>query len=171
MKSLLTLLTVLLSLNAFCQGQLQKETSGSIAFVSGKVIQLAEIVPEEKFSWAPENGVRSFASVFTHIISANYFFGSKLGATLPTGVNMGTLESDLKTKKDIVAALKQSYDFVIGAVKNTKDDVLATKVEYPFPGEFTNMSSILIALAHSNEHLGQLIAYARVNGIKPPWSE
>ena len=171
MKSLLTLAALLFSVNAFCQGQLQKETSGSIAFVSGKVIQLAESLPEEKFSWAPENGVRSFGGVFTHIISANYFFGSKLGGQVPAGVNMGTIESDLKTKKDIIAGLKQSYDFIISAVKNTKDDALPVKVEYPFPGEFTNMSSLLIALSHSNEHLGQLIAYARVNGIKPPWSE
>ena len=46
-----------------------------------------------------------------------------------------------------------------------------TAVRFPFPGEYTSMSAILIALAHSNEHLGQLIAYARMNKIAPPWSE
>ena len=171
MKRLFTLVAVLLSLNAFCQGQLQKEATGFITFASGRVMQLADIVPEDKFSWSPGPGVRSFADVFKHIISANYFFGSKLGAPLPAGVKMETLEADLKTKQDIVAALKQSYDYVSGAIKNTKDESLSAKVEYPFPGEFTNMSSVLIALVHSNEHLGQLIAYSRVNGIKPPWSE
>jgi hypothetical protein len=44
-------------------------------------------------------------------------------------------------------------------------------VEFPFPGEFTSMSAILISLGHTNEHLGQLIAYARMNGITPPWSQ
>jgi uncharacterized damage-inducible protein DinB len=171
MKTVFTFIALVFSVHAFSQSQLQKEASGLIQFASQKVIQLADIVPEEKYSWAPEKDVRSFASVFTHIVSANYFFGSKLGGQIPAGVNMATLESDLKTKNDIVAALKQSYDFVITAVKATKDDAMAVRVEYPFPGEFTNMSSVLIAVSHSTEHLGQLIAYARVNGIKPPWSE
>jgi hypothetical protein len=60
---------------------------------------------------------------------------------------------------------------VIGAIKNTNDAALAKKVEFPFPGEFTSMSAILISLGHTNEHLGQLIAYARMNGITPPWSQ
>jgi uncharacterized damage-inducible protein DinB len=171
MKNLFTLIVMFLSLHAFSQGQLQKEATGFITFSSGRVMQLAEIIPEEKFSWSPETGVRSVGDVFKHIISANYFFGSKLGGAVPAGVKMETLEMDLKTKKDITAALKQSYDFILSAIQNTKDDALSTKVEYPFPGEFTNMSSILIALTHSNEHLGQLIAYSRMNGIKPPWSE
>jgi uncharacterized damage-inducible protein DinB len=171
MKSLFALVGVLISLNAFCQGQLQKEASGSLGFVSGHVMQLAQAVPSEKYSWAPEKGVRSFAGVFAHIISANYFFATKLGAKLPAGVEMESLETKLKTKEEIAAALKQSYDLIIGAVKNAKDAELANKVEFPFPGEYTNMSSILISLAHSNEHLGQLIAYSRMNGIKPPWSE
>lgn len=171
MKSLFALAGVILSLNAFCQGQLQKETSGSLTFTSGRVMQLAQAIPAEKYAWAPQTGVRSFAGVFAHIVSANYFFATKLGAKLPAGVEMESIEMKLKTKEDIAAALKQSYDVIIGAVKNAKDTELASKVEYPFPGEFTNMSSILIALSHSNEHLGQLIAYSRMNGIKPPWSE
>ena|SRR5690606_19830340 len=171
MKTLFTLALLSLSMHVYCQGQLQQEAAGSIVFASGKVMQLADAVPEDKLSWAPSDGVRTFRDVFTHIVSANYFFGSKLGAAVPAGVNMQTLEKDLKTKAQIKSALKDSYDFAINAVRNTKDDVLATKVEYPFPGEFTNMSSILILLQHSNEHLGQLIAYSRVNGIAPPWSE
>jgi hypothetical protein len=60
---------------------------------------------------------------------------------------------------------------LIESIKNTKDASLASKIEFPFPGEYTGMSAILISLGHSNEHLGQLIAYGRMNGIKPPWSE
>jgi len=171
MKSFFALAGLIISLNAFCQGQLQKEAAGSLGFVSGHVMQLAQAIPSEKYSWTPEKGVRSFAGVFAHIISANYFFATKLGAKLPAGVEMESIETKLKTKEEISAALKQSYDLIISAVKNAKDAELATKVEFPFPGEYTNMSSILISLSHSNEHLGQLIAYSRMNGIKPPWSE
>lgn len=162
---------LLASLQAFSQGQFQKETAGSIAFASGQVMQLAEAIPADKYSWSPQTGVRSVAQVFAHIISANYFFASKLGAKIPEGINMQALEKELKTKDAIAAELKRSYDVAINAIKNTPDDALANKVEFPFPGEFTGMSAVLIVLAHSNEHLGQLIAYARMNEITPPWSK
>jgi uncharacterized damage-inducible protein DinB len=171
MKNLLVILALCLSVEAFSQGQFQKETSGSLAYVSGQVMKLTQAVPADKYAYAPQPGVRSFAEVCAHIISANYFFASKLGAKIPEDVKMETIEKDLKTKEVIEAELKRSYDLMINAIKNTKDTALPNKVVFPFPGEFTNMSAILIALGHSNEHLGQLIAYARVNGIKPPWSE
>lgn len=171
MKPILTLVAVVLAFQSFAQGQFQNEASGSLSHVSGQVMKLAEAIPADKFSYTPQTGVRSVAQVFAHIISANYFFGSKLGAKIPDGVNMQTLEKDLNSKDKILPELKRSYDVMIGAIKNTKDNTLGSKVEFPFPGEFTTMTAILIALGHSNEHLGQLIAYARMNGIKPPWSE
>jgi len=171
MKILLTITTLLFSVQAFCQGQFQKETAGSIGYTSGHVMQLAQAIPADKYAWSPQTGVRSVAQVCAHIASANYFFASKLGAKIPEDVNMETLETDLKTKDAIAAELKRSYDVVIDAIKNTPDAALANKVEFPFPGDFTSMSTILIVLGHSNEHLGQLIAYARMNKITPPWSE
>jgi len=171
MKKILTLAALLIAFHAFSQGQFQRETAGSIEFVSGHVMQLTQAIPADKYSWSPQAGVRSVAQVCAHIISANYYFGSKLGATIPTDVKMETLEKDLKTKEAIAAELKRSYEFVLTAVKNTPDADLSKKVEFPFPGEFTGMTAILIIAGHSNEHLGQLIAYARMNNIAPPWSE
>lgn len=171
MKNLLIVVALFISAQAFSQSQFQKESAGSITFVSGHVMKLAEAIPAEKYSWTPEKGVRTVAQVCAHIISANYFFASKLGATIPADVKMETLEADLKTKAAIATELKRSYDLIINAIKNTKDEALPTKVEFPFPGDYTEMSTILIALGHSNEHLGQLIAYARMNKITPPWTE
>ncbi|HEY9048516.1 MAG TPA: DinB family protein [Ohtaekwangia sp.] len=171
MKKLLIIALLLCSIQAFCQGQFQKETAGSLSFVSGHVMQLAQAIPADKYTWKPQDGVRSVAQVCAHIVSANYFFASKLGAKIPEGVNMQTLETDLKTKDAITAELKRSYDLIIGAIKNAPDASLTSKIEFPFPGDFTGMSTILIALGHSNEHLGQLIAYARMNKITPPWSD
>jgi len=171
MKKLFIIAALLLSFQAFCQGQFQKETAGSLGFVSGHVMQLAQAIPADKYAWSPQTGVRSVAQVCAHIISANYFFASKLGGKIPDGVKMETLEADLKTKDAIAAELKRSYDLIISTIKNTPDASLANKVEFPFPGEYTSMTAALIALSHSNEHLGQLIAYARMNKITPPWSE
>ena len=171
MKKVLLACALFASTTTFAQNQVQTETTNMIGFASGRVMQLAEAIPEDKYDWTPQEGVRSVAGVLVHIISANYFFGQKLGGTLPEGVNMETLEADLKTKADLTAAVKQSTDFLLAAIKAVPDDALADEVEFPFPGDYTTMSAILIAQSHCNEHLGQLIAYARANEIAPPWSQ
>jgi uncharacterized damage-inducible protein DinB len=171
MKNLLIVALLALSLQAFGQGQFQKETSGSLSYLSGQVTMLAAAIPPDKYSWTPEAGVRSVAEVLAHIVSANYYFASKLGGKIPEDVKMETLEKDLKTKDALATELKRSYEVIINAIKNTSDASLSQKVEFPFPGEFTGMSAALIALGHTNEHLGQLIAYSRMNHITPPWSQ
>jgi uncharacterized damage-inducible protein DinB len=171
MRYLITLAALVLATSTFGQGQFQKESVNSLTFVSGHVMQLAKAIPAEKYTFTPQQGVRSVADVCGHIISANYFFASKLGAKIPADVKMETIEKDIKTKEVAEKELKRSYDILIESIKNTKDASLSSKLEFPFPGEYTTMSAILISLGHSNEHLGQLIAYGRMNGIKPPWSE
>jgi len=171
MKTSLLICALFVSVSTFGQKLMQNETAGQLSYAAGKIMQLAEAIPEDEYDWAPEEGVRSVSGVLHHVISANYFFATKLGATLPAGVNMQTLEQDLKTKADLASALKQSTDLIVGAIKNVDDASLGNKVEFPFPGEFTTTSAILIALTHCNEHLGQLIAYARSNHVTPPWSE
>jgi uncharacterized damage-inducible protein DinB len=170
-KSILTFVLLCIAAAGFSQGQLQKEASGLITFASSQTQQLAQAFPADKFSWSPGTGIRSVSETFAHIIATNYMFASRLGATVPADVKMESLEKDLKTKDAIVAELKRSFDLIISTVKNTKDDMLPKKVEFPFQGEYTGMSAILIEVGHANEHLGQLIAYARMNNITPPWNE
>jgi len=171
MKNLLFAAVFLFSASAFGQGQFQNETTNFLTAASGKIMQLAEAVPEDKYDWSPGEGVRSFSGVLQHVVSANYFFATKMGAELPEGVNMETLEEDLSTKEDYAAALEQSFNLVTETLKNADESALSEKVEFPFPGEYTGMSTALILLSHANEHLGQLIGYTRMNGITPPWSE
>jgi hypothetical protein len=97
MKNLLIIALLALSLQAVGQGQFQKETSGSLSYGGSQVAMLAAAIPADKYSWTPETGVRSVAEVLAHIVSANYFFASKLGGKIPEGVKMETLEKDLKT--------------------------------------------------------------------------
>ena len=170
MKKLLIIGAVMIS-NAINAQNFQTEVTKMIAFASNRVSQLAEAIPSDKYSWSPEEGVRSVSGVVFHVVSANYFFASTLGAKLPDGVNMETLEQDLNSKEKLLPALKQSTELIIATIKGLPDNTLTNKVSFPFPGEYTTTSAMLIAQGHCNEHLGQLIAYARMNGIKPPWSE
>lgn len=171
MKQLLAVIALFTSTSLFAQNLVQTETTNMINFASGRIMQLAEAIPAEKFSWSPEEGVRSVAGVCAHVVSANYFFASKLGAAIPDGVNPQTIEQDLTTKEQLLPALKASSELVVNAIKSVKDDALDNKVEMPFPGDYTTMTAILIVQSHSNEHLGQLIAYSRMNSITPPWSQ
>ena len=148
MKKVLTICALFVSATVFSQNLVQTETTNQISFVAGRIMQLAEAIPEEKYSWTPEEGIRSMSGVMIHVISANYFFGSKLGGTLPQGVNMETLEQDLKSKVDLTTALKQSTEFITSSIKAVGDDALADKIEFPFPGDYTTMSAILIAQGH-----------------------
>ena len=170
MRKILTICAFLVSSTLFAQ-QVQKETSGMISFAADRVAQLAEAIPADKYSWAPEEGVRSVAGVVGHMISANYFFGSKMGGTMPEGINPQNIEKELTTKEQLIPALKKSTEFVLNAINGVSNDALDDKVEFPFPGEYTTMTAILITQGHCNEHLGQLIAYARSNGVTPPWSK
>ncbi|MDV3307866.1 MAG: DinB family protein [Cyclobacteriaceae bacterium] len=167
-----TLFYICFCLPAFAigQGQFQQESSGAVNFASGRILQLLDAVPDDKLDWTPADGVRSFRDVFTHIAQANYFFGSRL-APVPAGVDVMNLANSIKTKDQLKSTLNDSFNFLAQAMRDTKDETLPNKVEFPFPGEYTTMSAMLIALTHVREHMGQLIAYSRVNGITPPWSE
>ena len=171
MKQLITILAFFVTSSIFAQNQVQTETTNMINFAAGRVMQLAEAIPTEKYDWSPGEGVRSVAGVCAHVVSTNYFFAMKLGAALPEGINLQTVEQDLTTKEALLPALKQSTELIVNAIKAVNDGALGDKVEFPFPGEYTTMTAILIAQGHCNEHLGQLIAYGRMNGITPPWSQ
>lgn len=171
MKKLFFVVALFISLQAFSQGQVQRETAGGIAFAQSQIMMLVQAIPADKFAWTPGAGVRSVSEVCAHIIGGNYLFATRLGAKAPAELTLESLEKDLKTKEACIAELKRSFEILSTAIKGTKDDALATKVEFPFPGEYTMMSAMLISMGHANEHLGQLIAYARMNSIVPPWSE
>lgn len=171
MKHLLAAVALLTSVSAFGQNQFQDESAKMFTAASDKIMQLAEAMPDDKLDWSPAEGVRSFGDVLTHVISANYFFATKLGAELPEGVNMETMADDLSSKADYSEALQQSIDLAKEAIMNADESMLSEKVEFPFPGDYTGMSTVMIITSHANEHLGQLIAYTRMNEITPPWSE
>lgn len=135
-----------------------------------KLIQLAEAVPAEKYSWRPAEGVRSFAEVFLHAAGGNYFIPSFTGAKMPDGFDPKTFETSTTKKEEIVAQLKKSLEHVKAAANAVSDSDMDTQVKW-FLGEGSKREILFFTAAHDHEHLGQLIAYARVNGIAPPWSK
>lgn len=143
---------------------------GNLDSANEKVISLAEAFSEEQYDWKPAEGIRSVQDSILHVAAANYGISQMLGATLPEGLNPWKLESTVDGKEDTLATLKASIEFAKEAVDGISEEELADVVEM-FGKERSKMAAVLIIGAHANEHLGQLIAYARSTGVTPPWSK
>jgi uncharacterized damage-inducible protein DinB len=146
------------------------EFLGVFSSAEDKYYQLAQAMPWEKYSWRPGKGVRSVCEVFLHISGANYEFTEPLGVKTPADVNLKTIETCPDSKAKVLATMKTSFTHIRNAVIGTPDSD-ADKAVTLF-GEHTTKRGLLMSTAeHAGEHLGQAIAYARTNGVVPPWSK
>jgi uncharacterized damage-inducible protein DinB len=134
-----------------------------------KLIALAEAMPADKYTWHPE-GARTVGEVFNHVSGANYFFPTRWGAKGAAGVDPRSFDKDAGDKAKTIETLKNSFDYLIAALNALPESELSKSVKV-FDHDGTYLDFVLIAVTHAHEHLGQSIAYARVNGVVPPWSK
>ena len=142
---------------------------GEWKHVSQQLIALAEATPEEKFSWRPAPGVRSTSEVYMHIVIANFWLLSITGPKMPADLNDNS-EKTVTSKADVIKWLKRSLDAVKDAHLALKPKDLERKV-HVVDRDATVDGMYLRIIIHANEHMGQLIAYARMTGVAPPWSK
>jgi len=137
--------------------------------VNKKCVDLAKTIPSDKLTWRPSPDTRSFAEVFLHVAGERYGFLSMLGANPPADFKAGAFDKSTTDKDRIVEALNQSWNFTsktINGMSNAEFGKLLPKL-----GPQANEGDVVYLLvADAHEHLGQLIAYARQNGIVPPWT-
>jgi len=133
-----------------------------------ELTSLADAVPAEKYSWRPAEGVRSVSEVYMHVALSNFFLASLAGAKMPEGIDRG-MEKQVTDKAKVTDFLKKSVAFVRTTVENTSDADLDAKVKVRGQ-DMTKRAVLLLVMGHTHEHLGQSIAYARTNGVTPPWS-
>jgi uncharacterized damage-inducible protein DinB len=132
--------------------------------------RLAEAMPAEKYAWRPAEGVRSVGDVFAHITLANYGIARALGTAPPAGFDMKAILALSTDKPKLLQTMKDSFLHFRGAIV-ALNDVDADKPQKMFNRQTTVRGSFIMITGHFGEHLGQSIAYARVNGIVPPWTE
>jgi len=142
---------------------------GEWRHVSSQLLVLAEVMPEEKFAWRPAPGVRSTSEVFMHIALANFYLLSVTGPKMPADMKEG-LEKSVTSKADVISWLKRSLDAVKSAHLAVTPKDLERKVHI-VDRDATVDGMYLRIIVHANEHMGQLIAYARMTGVAPPWSK
>ena len=142
---------------------------GEWKHVSQQLAALAEATPTEKFAWRPAAGVRSTSEVYMHIVMANFYLLSVTGPKLPADLK-DDAEKTVTSKADVISWLKRSLEAVKEAHLAEKPEDLQRKVHVA-DRDATVDGMYLRILVHANEHMGQLVAYARMTGLVPPWSK
>ncbi|MBA3854846.1 MAG: hypothetical protein C0503_10540 [Gemmatimonas sp.] len=142
-----------------------------------KLVDLANAIPESAYGWRPAAGVRSIGEVLLHIAADNYILPVYMGTPAPAATRItadyGTAVAYETrrglTKAQIVADLEASFAHLHRAVNVNTDANITESINW-FGTQATRLQGMTGTVGHLHEHLGQLIAYARSNNVKPPWS-
>ncbi|MCH6574336.1 MAG: DinB family protein [Bacteroidetes bacterium] len=153
------------------------EFVGQTEFIQGRLSQLAEAMPENTFGWRPTEGVRSVSEVYLHAAFANYICVTMSGGSVPDEVGFvmdfskaNDWDTQTTDKAAVVEKLNQSFDILKKRIGELNQEDLDREVEV-FGMTMSVRNFMISMIAHSHEHLGQGIAYARMNDVTPPWSE
>ena len=168
-----------------CGGPVQAQKAGSLtadlvkatADVESKLMALAGALSAPQYDWRPGTGVRSVGEVLLHVASDNYFLPAAMGIPAPaatkiTGSDYAAVQAFERQKLSrdaTIAELKASFDFLKKSMESIPESRMNETIKV-FGQDFTVRSFLILATTHLHEHLGQMIAYARVNSVKPPWS-
>ena len=142
-----------------------------------KMVGLARAIPADKYAWRPGQGVRSVGEVFLHVAADNYLLPATLGhaADPATGIKSGDFktaqayESRPLDRDATIAELEKSFAHLRKSLSGTPAARLSERVAL-FGQTFTVQQTWILTTTHLHEHLGQMIAYARSNGVVPPWA-
>ncbi len=140
-------------------------------YTAQHAIDLAKAFPAGKFDWRPAPGVRSTGEAFVHLGAGNLMLLGKAAApgSWPDVKEIQGWEKTKAAKDEAVDLLARSKAAVEKAYAEAGAAGLSKKVDF-FGKPATANAIYLRILAHTNEHLGQMIAYARMSGVTPPWS-
>jgi uncharacterized damage-inducible protein DinB len=166
------LLFVLCSPRLFAQDPLDgvwQGYDGEWRHVSQQLVALAEATPADKFAWRPAPGVRSTSEVYMHIVMANFYLLSVTGPKMPSDLKEDA-EKTVTSKAEVIQWLKRSLEAVKQAHLAEPPSDLARKIRIA-NRDATVDGMYLRMIIHTNEHMGQLVAYARMTGVVPPWSK
>lgn len=147
------------------------ELDGQFDTAARKLVALAEAMPESTYDWSPGPGVASVAEVYMHIARYNYMYPHEnMGMEAPVSpAEYGRWEGEVTDKEQVVEILAESMEYVRSvAASMSASDLDQTTMLY---GREVGQWAVLLQLVtHMSEHLGQSIAYARMNDVVPPWS-
>jgi hypothetical protein len=145
------------------------QSLADLQVVQKKFVDLTNALPADKLTWRPAADSRSFAEVILHVAGERYQILALGGATPPAGFDGKTFEKSTTDRVQLVEELNKSWDFAQKTINDMTNADFAKLL--PKLGPQANAGDVVyILVADAHEHLGQVIAYTRVNGIVPPWT-
>lgn len=155
--------------------------------VTRQILRMAEAFPREKYDWRPDPKARSVSEVFVHVACGNFMLLDIVGVGVPEDLfgeisvegkerflvlmrRNDELVAQMREKAAVAALLKRSLQAVADAITQFRDEELERSL-YFFWEQSTVRRVYLRLLVHNHEHMGQMIAYMRANGIAPPWQD
>jgi uncharacterized damage-inducible protein DinB len=135
--------------------------------IQKKYLDLADAIPARKYAWRPGQGVRSISEVYMHVAGSNYLLATFIGVKPPAEIPKDF--EKITTKERVLVELQHSFDRLREVILTTNDSDLEKTVML-YGNHATERQVLMTIENHLHEHLGQSIAYARVNGVVPPWS-
>ena len=149
----------------------RSELIGQLNDAQQKLVALCNAMPADKMTWRPAPGVRSVSEVFMHVAQANLSIPGIAGVAAAMNVRIPPgADTTLVDKVRIADFLTKSFEHTKNAVMAISDAQMDTKVNL-FGQPSTKRGVMVLVTTHAHEHLGQAIAYARMNGVVPPWSK
>jgi DinB family protein len=141
--------------------------------VRKKFMALAKAVPAAKLTWRPMEGTRSFREVFAHVAAEGNTETAMFGRPLPAGslADFDAEEARLNKLPDdqVIAAMDRALQTLSATLGGLSRATINTPIKY-YGQNTPPRVAATYTLNDLHEHLGQLVAYARMNAIVPPWS-
>ena len=155
--------------------EIRKQFLTDLDTLQSKFLALSDAIPADKYAWRPAPGVRSVGEVFMHVASEYYVYapmayGATRSPVIPRGPDAFKTFESKSTKEDVLKHLKDGFAYTKQQIGGL-DPAAITGTQKLFGGDHTIVETSFIMSGDLHEHLGQLIAYARQNGVKPPWSK
>lgn len=132
------------------------------------VLKAADAMPAEHFDFKPTPPQQTFGERLMHIVQVNSGLFRVLGPKTPAPM----INMQAKSKPDVMAALKQSFDYGLAVVKEFNDQQLVERIMPPrFLGPSASRVRIItFSMVHTEDIYGQMVVYLRLNGVTPPAS-
>lgn len=161
------------AIDAKSAGLMRDKYLADLDTVHSKVMALAQAIPDDKYGWRPAPGVRSVSEVLMHVAGEWYYWTPRsVGQNAPADFGkadqtLARLEKMTK-KSEVLAELEKSWTHCKAQVAAVNAASLTGSYD---PWKVTLPEAAFSMAGDLHEHLGQLIAYARTNGVTPPWSK
>ena len=146
--------------------------------VKAYTLEIAEAMPEDKYTFRPHDSVRSFGEQMAHIgMSSKFLLGMFInGQPMPTDpevfANIGKMEKEMGTSKEAcINSITEAFDEIIATHEAMDAECLNETFVIPFdPSQpkFTKDRGFQFINDHISHHRGQALVSLRMQGIKAP---